>query len=64
MKTLWEAYKDVLDRAECSQCERVNDDLYNLENEIWCHSCLSETEYIEPEIGLTLEERNDNLLKS
>lgn len=59
MKTLLEQFRDQIDKAGCSQCERTNDDLYTFDGEIWCHSCLSETEYEESERGLTVAERNE-----
>lgn len=53
---IYQAFKDDLIELKCS-CGST-DELYDLDGDIWCKSCLINAEYEEPERGLTLEERN------
>ena len=47
MKSMYEAFKDDLVEIECT-CGSV-DELYDLDGEIYCKSCLINAEYEEPE---------------
>lgn len=56
MSKLWTVYKDDLIKVKCIICNE-NEELYSLDGEIICRTCL-ENEEVEESEELTLEERN------
>lgn len=53
----WTEYRNDLIRVECQWCEST-EDLYNLDGEILCESCLKAEQVEESDSQLTLLERN------